>query len=156
MLIPQKETRGLRSCSRTCFELNVTTFAQRPMLPPCSLNAMQCYQQHVPLTNPDETHQLVYKYKYKCKYKYRNWVPTQTPLPGWSEWVQLILQPCTNSLQLQTPNFCTWSTRLSDPVIAGNKFLQTLHSSKNVLTCLLFVLKLFSVANINAIFDQIF
>ena len=33
MLIPQKETRGLRSCSRTCFELSVTTFAQRPMLP---------------------------------------------------------------------------------------------------------------------------
>ena len=35
--------------------------------------------------------------------------------------------PCTNSLQLQTPNFCTEQTsRLSDLLIAGNHFLQTL------------------------------
>ena len=52
MLIPQKETRGLRSCSRTCFELNVTTFAPTnvttsphnvPMLPAHLHLLHKCY-----------------------------------------------------------------------------------------------------------------
>ena len=61
LLNPQKETRGLRSCSRTCFELNVTTFAKRPMLPACSPQCLtnQCFQYMLPACSP------------LCKYKYK-------------------------------------------------------------------------------------
>ena len=64
--------------------------------------------------------------------------------------VQLILLPLHKLITITEPQFLhTEASRLSDPVIAGNKFLQTLHSSKNVLTCLLFTLELVSQVNTN-------